>query len=85
MADLVKIREEGLLRRSSQDDASTYGTFFELFKKSLKQDLFKINLGSTVQIWRSFELAKIAPDVCPILAHPLDYGRGRNKVTNQHR
>ena len=29
-----------------------------------------------------FELAKIAPDFCPIFDTPLDYGRGLNKVTN---
>ena len=45
MADLVKIREEGLRALSSRkfypkDDATTYGTLFEMFKKSTKQDQF---------------------------------------------
>ena len=89
MADLVKIREEGLRALSSrkfhsQDDASTYATFFEMFKKSTKQDQFlKLIWAHTVK-WEGdpFKLAKIAPDFCPIFGTPLDYGRGLNKVTN---
>jgi hypothetical protein len=89
MADLIKIREEGLRALSSrkfhsQDDASTYATFFEMFKKSTKQDQFlKLIWAHTVK-WEGdpFALAKIAPDYCPIFHTPLDYGRGRNKVTN---
>jgi len=89
MATIHEIREEGFRALNSrkfhtQDDARTYGTFFEMFKKSSKQDQFlKLIWAHTVK-WEGdpFELAKIAPDVCPIFKTPLDYGRGFNKVTN---
>ena len=89
MADLIKIREEGLRALSlrkfhPQDDASTYGSLFEMFKKSTKQDQFLKLIWAHSVKWDGdpFELAKIAPDFCPIFGTPLDYGRGLNKVTN---
>lgn len=89
MLNIQQIRDEGFKALNTrkfhpQDDTRTYGTFFEMFKKSSKQDQFlKLIWAHTVK-WDGdpIELAKIAPDVCPIFKTPLDYGRGLNKVTN---
>jgi hypothetical protein len=89
MLNIQQIRDEGFKALTTrkfhpQDDTRTYGTFFEMFKKSSKQDQFlKLIWAHTVK-WDGdpIELAKIAPDVCPIFKTPLDYGRGLNKVTN---
>tara|TARA_B110000503_G_C6808050_1_gene273881 strand:- start:12 stop:470 length:459 start_codon:yes stop_codon:yes gene_type:complete len=89
MESLVQIREEGLRALSlrkfhPQDHAKTYGKLFEMFKKSTKQDQFLKLIWAHNVKWDGdpFELAKIAPDECPIFKTPLDYGRGFNKVTN---
>ena len=89
MSSLLKIREEGLRALSSrkyhvQDDSRTYGKFYDMFRKSTKQDQFlKVIWAHSVK-WDGdpIQLARLAPDVCPVFGTPLDYGRGFNKVTN---
>jgi hypothetical protein len=56
----------------------------ELISKLKNQDQFLNLIWAHNVKWDGdpFELAKIAPDECPIFKTPLDYGRGFNKVTN---
>lgn len=89
MHNLAEIREEGLRALSSRqfyskDDVKTYGTFFEMFKKSTKQNQFLKLIWAHAIKWDGdpFELAKIAPDFCPVFNTPLDYGRGYNRMIN---
>lgn len=89
MSKIQEIRDEGFRALNNRrfyprDDIKTYGNLFELFKKSSKQDQFLKLIWAHSVKWNGdpFELAKIAPDLCPIFKTPLDYGRGFNKVTN---
>ena len=89
MLTLEQIREEGrkaLLSRKyyPYQDSRTYGKWFEQFKKSTQQDKFLKLIWAHSVKWDGdpFELARIAPDVCPVFGTPLDYGRGFNKVSN---
>ena len=89
MLSIEQIREEGrkaLLSRKfyPYQDLKTYGRFFDLFKQSKKQDQFLKLIWAHDVKWNGdpFELARIAPDVCPVFGTPLDYGRGFNKVSN---
>ena len=89
MLTLEQIREEGrkaLLSRKFHPyhDLQTYGKWFEHFKKSKQQDQFLKLIWAHSVKWSGdpIELARIAPDICPVFGTPLDYGRGFNKVSN---
>ena len=89
MLTIEQIREEGrktLLSRKFYPyrDSRTYGRFFDLFKQSKKQDQFLKLIWAHDVKWDGdpIELARIAPDVCPVFGTPLDYGRGFNKLIN---
>jgi hypothetical protein len=69
-----------------QYDSNTYHSeaLFEKFKDSKNQSRFLKLIWAMGVDWPCdrIELAKICPDVCPVMGTPLDYGRGYNRVFN---
>lgn len=67
-------------------DGNTYHSeaLFEKFKDSKNQVRFLKLIWAMGVDWPCdrIALAKICPDVCPIMGTPLDYGRGYNRVFN---
>jgi hypothetical protein len=67
-------------------DTATYHSesLFEKFKDSKNQGRFLKLIWAMGVDWPcdKIELAKICPDVCPVMGTPLDYGRGYNRVFN---
>ena len=94
--DIIEEGHKLLLNRKvyQHDDAETWQGFFDKFtvlpsemNNALLKYIFWIRVARTKKDYNILEnqvglLASNSNDVCPVFGTPLDYGVGKNKVTN---
>jgi hypothetical protein len=67
-------------------DSSTYGSkdIFDEFQQKKDLKLVWARMSSSVREYKldPYDVANIAPDNCPVTGALIDYGYGRNRVTD---